>query len=402
MEKHLKEINAARERLSSVIKKTPLIYSELYSNKTGNKIFLKPENLQRTGSFKIRGAYNKIASLTPQQREKGLVTASAGNHAQGVAFSARSLGVDATIVMPVQTPFIKVESTKSYGASVLLHGSSYDDAYEKAQEVTQEKEGSFIHPFDDMDVIYGQGTISLEIIDELKDVDALLIPIGGGGLISGMALAAKAVNPAIRVIGVEPEGAPTMTHSLKNRGVTALEELNTIAEGTAVKKAGRKTFEIVKEYVDDIILISEDDLMNSFLTMMEKHKLVCEHSGVLSLAATEKLNFYNKNVVSLISGGNTDVVTISSMINNGLVSSGRLFGFSVELPDRPGELVRIAEILSSSNANVIKLEHNQFKAFNRINNVVLEVTVETYGFDHIERIKTEMKKNGYNLNQIIN
>ena len=302
--------------------------------------------------------------------------------------------------MPVQTPFIKVESTKSYGAEVVLHGTSYDDAYEKAQEITQEKEAAFIHPFDDMEVIYGQGTIALEIIEELEKVDAMLVPIGGGGLISGMALAAKGINPSIRIIGVEAEGAPTLTHSLKNREVTALDHVNTIAEGTAVKKAGRKTFNIIREYVDDIILISEQELMNSFLTMLEKHKLVCEHSGVLSLAATEKLNFYNKNIVSVISGGNIDVVTISSMINNGLVSSGRLFGFSVELPDRPGELVRIAEILSKSNANVIKLEHNQFKAFNRINNVVLEVTVETYGFDHISSIKKEMENQGYSINQI--
>lgn len=400
MEKYLKEIKIAQERLAPVIKKTPLIFSELYSDKSGNNVYIKPENLQKTGSFKIRGAYNKIASLTPEQKSKGLVTASAGNHAQGVAYSAKLLGAEATIVMPVQTPFIKVESTKSYGAEVVLHGNSFDDAYEKATEITLEKDGTFIHPFDDLEVIYGQGTIALEIIEELHNVDAILVPIGGGGLISGIALGAKAINPGIRIIGVEAEGAATLTHSLKNRGVTALESVNTIAEGTAVKKAGIKTYNFVKEYVDDIILISEEELMNSFLTMLEKHKLVCEHSGVLSLAATEKLNFYNKNIVSVISGGNTDVVTISSMINNGLVSSGRLFGFSVELPDRPGELVRIAQILSSLNSNVIKLEHNQFKAFNRINNVVLEVTIETYGFDHIQSIRKELKNEGYSIKQI--
>lgn len=400
MEKYLDEIKKAQERLGPILKKTPLIFSELYSEKSGNNVYIKPENLQKTGSFKIRGAYNKIASLTPEQRSKGLVTASAGNHAQGVAYSAKTLGTEATIVMPTQTPFIKVESTKSYGAKVVLHGSSFDDSYEKAQEITQKNEGTFIHPFDDYDVMYGQGTIALEIIEELPNVDAILVPIGGGGLISGIALAAKAINPAIRIIGVEAEGAPTLTHSLKNREVTALESVNTIADGTAVKKAGRKTFNIIREYVDDIILISEQELMNSFLTMLEKHKLVCEHSGVLSLAATEKLNFYNKNIVSIISGGNTDVVTISSMINNGLVSSGRLFGFSVELPDRPGELVRIAEILSKSNANVIKLEHNQFKAFNRINNVVLEVTIETYGFDHIESIKEQLESQGFKIRKI--
>ena len=400
MENHLLEIKEAQSRLSSIIKKTPLIFSELYSEKSGNNIYLKPENLQKTGAFKIRGAYNKIAKLTEEQKAKGLVTASAGNHAQGVAFSAKTLGVDATIVMPRQTPFIKVESTKSYGAEVVLWGNNYDEAFEKAQEITAEKNATFIHPFDDYDVIHGQGTIALEIIEELSSVDAILVPIGGGGLISGIALAAKKINPGIRIIGVEAEGAPTLTTSLKNRQITILDQVNTIAEGTAVKKAGRIPFEIIQELVDDIILISEQDLMNAFLIMLEKHKLVCEHSGVLSLAATEKLNFYNKNVVSVISGGNTDVVTISSMINNGLVSSGRLFGFSVELPDRPGELVRIAQILSSSNANVIKLEHNQFKAFNRIHNVVLEVTVETYGFDHIFEIKKLLQDQGYKITQI--
>ena len=400
MDNHLLRIKEAQNRISSVIKKTPLIYSELYSDKTGNNVYLKPENLQRTGSFKLRGAYNKIAMLDDEQKKKGLVTASAGNHAQGVAYGARHLGMLATIVMPKQTPFIKVESTKEYGAEVVLWGSDYDQAYQKALEIVQERESIFIHPFDDLDVIYGQGTIALEIIEELATVEAILVPVGGGGLVAGVALAAKAINPLIRIIGVEAEGAPTLTHALKNRRVSALDNVNTIAEGTAVKKAGEVCYDIIKDQIDDIILISEQELMNAFLIMLEKHKLVCEHSGVLSLAATEKLNFYNKDVVSLISGGNTDVVTISSMINNGLVSSGRLFGFSVELPDRPGQLVRIAEILSTLNANVIKLEHNQFKAFNRIQNVVLEVTVETYGFDHIGAITSELEKEGYTIRQI--
>ena len=400
MENHLLKIKEAQARLAPVIKKTPLIYSELFSEKSGNHVYLKPENLQKTGAFKIRGAYNKISMLTEEQKSKGLVTASAGNHAQGVAYSAKVLGVPATIVMPIPTPFIKVESTKSYGAEVVLAGYNYDEAYEKAMEIARDKEATFIHPFDDMEVIYGQATIALEILEELAGVDAILVPIGGGGLIAGISLAAKAINPSIRIIGVEPEGAPTMARSLKNRQVTTLDYVNTIAEGTAVKKAGALCFDIVKDSIDDIILISEQELMNAFLIMLEKHKLVCEHSGVLSLAATEKLNFYNKNIVSLISGGHTDVVTISSMINNGLVSSGRLFGFSVELPDRPGELVRIAQILSNSNANVIKLEHNQFKAFNRIHNVVLEVTVETYGFEHIFSIKKEMESHGYHITQI--
>ena len=400
MEEHLLQIKQAKSRIAPVIKKTPLIFSELYSKKSGNDVYLKPENLQRTGSFKLRGAYNKIAMLNDEERSKGLVTASAGNHAQGVAYGARHLGLSAVIVMPKQTPFIKVESTKEYGAEVVLWGTDFDEAYQKAMEISKERGATFIHPFDDLDVIYGQGTIALEIIEELASVDAILVPIGGGGLIAGIALGAKAINPGIRIIGVEAEGAPTLTYSLKSRQVMPLDKVNTIAEGTAVKKAGAVCFDIIKDYIDDIILISEQELMNAFLTMLEKHKLVCEHSGVLSLAATEKLNFYNKNIVSLISGGNTDVVTISSMINNGLVSSGRLLGFSVELPDRPGELVRIAQILSTLNANVIKLEHNQFKAFNRIQNVVLEVTVETYGFDHIESISRELENQGYTINQI--
>jgi threonine dehydratase len=400
MEKHLQNIKEAQARISGVIKKTPLIYSDLFSEYSGNKIYMKPENLQKTGAFKIRGAYNKIAQLSDEEKAKGLVTSSAGNHAQGVAYAARELGVNAKIVMPQTTPFIKVDSTRKYGVEVVLSGNVYDEAYDQAVEIQNHEGATLVHPFDDMDVIYGQGTIGLEILEELPQVDAVLVPIGGGGLISGIALAIKAINPKVKVIGVEPEGATTMKTSLRNGTVTTLNRVETIADGVAVKRAGAQTFEIVRDYVDEIITVSEFQLMNAFLMAMEKHKLVCEHAGVLSLAATAELGFKNKNVVSLISGGNIDVVTISSMINNGLVSSGRLFCFQAEMPDTPGELLKIAQVLKELNANVIKLEHNQFKALNRIKNVVLEVTVETHGYEHIERVKRGLNEVGYTLRQV--
>lgn len=400
MEKHLQEIKEARKRINGVIKDTPLIYSDIFSEQSSNQVYIKPENLQNTGAFKIRGAFNKISQLSGEDRKNGLVASSAGNHAQGVAFAAKELGAKATIVMPKNTPFIKVDSTKSYGAEVVLHGSYYDEAYEKALEITNNRNATFIHPFNDMDVIYGQGTIGLEILEELEDVDAVLVPIGGGGLISGISMAIKSVNPNIRVIGVEPEGATTLKTSLMNGGVTELKEVQTIADGVAVKKCGDITYDIVNRYVDDIITVSDYELMNAFLQGLEKHKLICEHAGVLTLAASKKLNFYNKKVVCVVSGGNIDVVTISSMINNGLVSSGRLFCFQAEMPDVPGELLKIAGVLKDLNANVIKLEHNQFKALNRIHNVVLEVTVETHGYDHIDRVKKGLKDVGYEIKQV--
>jgi len=400
MEKHLKGIQEAQARITGVIKKTPLIYSELFSELSGNYIYMKPENLQKTGAFKIRGAYNKISQLSDEEKEKGLVTSSAGNHAQGVAYAARELGVKATIVMPKTTPFIKVDSTRQYGVDVVLSGTVYDEAYEKVLEIVAEEGATLVHPFDDIDVIYGQGTIGLEILEELPDVDVVLVPVGGGGLVSGIALAIKALNPKVRVIGVEPEGAQTLKTSLRNGAVTTLDWVETIADGVAVKRAGEKTFEIIRDYVDEIVTVSEYQLMNAFLMAMEKHKLVCEHAGVLALAATADLGFKNKKVVSLISGGNIDVVTISSMINNGLVSSGRLFCFQAEMPDTPGELLKISQALMELNANVVKLEHNQFKALNRIKNVVLEVTVETHGYDHIEQVKQKLNDVGYTLRQV--
>ena len=390
----------ARERLNTVITKTKLIYSNIFSNETGNDVYIKPENLQRTGAFKIRGAYNKIAKLTEEEKKRGVIAASAGNHAQGVALAAQKLGIKAVIVMPKHTPLIKVEATKRYGADVILTGEVYDEAYEYAKKL-QEKEGyTFVHPFDDEDVIEGQGTIALEVLDELPDADIILVPIGGGGLISGIASAAKLKNPLIKIIGVEPEGAASALEARKNKHVVELSEANTIADGTAVKKIGEITFDYIEKYVDDIVTVSDYELMAAFLILVEKHKIVAENSGILSVAGLKKLNVKGKKIISIISGGNIDVLTISSMINKGLIARGRIFTFAVDLPDKPGQLVAVSQILSKQNANVIRLEHNQFKNLDRFHEVELQVTVETNGEEHINKITEEFKKRGYRIKRL--
>ena len=390
----------ARERLNTVITKTKLIHSSIFSNETGNEVYIKPENLQRTGAFKIRGAYNKIAKLTEEEKKRGVIAASAGNHAQGVALAAQKLGIKAVIVMPKHTPLIKVEATKRYGADVILTGEVYDEAYEYAKKL-QEKEGyTFVHPFDDEDVIEGQGTIALEVLDELPDADIILVPIGGGGLISGIASAAKLKNPLIKIIGVEPEGAASALEARKNKHVVELVEANTIADGTAVKKIGEITFDYIEKYVDDIVTVSDYELMAAFLILVEKHKIVAENSGILSVAGLKKLNVKGKKIISIISGGNIDVLTISSMINKGLIARGRIFTFAVDLPDKPGQLVAVSQILSKQNANVIRLEHNQFKNLDRFHEVELQVTVETNGEEHINKITEEFKKSGYRIKRL--
>ena len=390
----------ARERLNTVVTKTKLIYSNIFSNETGNDVYIKPENLQRTGAFKIRGAYNKIAKLTEEEKKRGVIAASAGNHAQGVALAAQKLGIKAVIVMPKHTPLIKVEATRRYGAEVILTGEVYDEAYEYAKKL-QEKEGyTFVHPFDDEDVIEGQGTIALEVLDELPDADIILVPIGGGGLISGIASAAKLKNPLIKIIGVEPEGAASALEARKNKHVVELAEANTIADGTAVKKIGEITFDYIEKYVDDIVTVSDYELMAAFLILVEKHKIVAENSGILSVAGLKKLNVKGKKIISIISGGNIDVLTISSMINKGLIARGRIFTFAVDLPDKPGQLVAVSQILSKQNANVIRLEHNQFKNLDRFHEVELQVTVETNGEEHINKITEEFKKSGYRIKRL--
>jgi threonine dehydratase len=399
LEKHLSEIQKAAERLKGVAVDTGLVYSDYYSKESGNSIWLKPENLQKTGAFKLRGAYNRVSMLTDEERACGIVTASAGNHAQGVAYAAQAYGCPCTIVMPAITPLIKVESAKEKGANVVIHGDSYDQAYRKALEIANETGGLFIHAYNDYGVLCGQGTIALEMLQANPDLDIILVPVGGGGLISGIALAAKALKPDIRVIGVEPEGAASMRLSLERGEVTVLPKVSTCAEGVAVAEVGDLTFDIVRKYVDGIITVSEDEIMENLLTLIEKHKLVAEASGVLPLAALGHLSELNKSIGCVLSGGNIDVVTISSMINSGLVSRGRIFDFTVELPDKPGQLLLVAKILSDQNANVIGLVHDQFKAKDRLNGVVLEVTCETNGHDHIQRIIDAMHENGFEIHR---
>lgn len=396
----LKHFQEAKKRVDEVIIPTPLIYSEAFSKECKNQVYIKPENLQRTGAFKIRGAYNKIVKMDDEAKAKGLIASSAGNHAQGVAYAASKLGVKATIVMPQHTPLIKVEATEAHGAEVVLAGEVYDEAYQKACDLQKEHGYTFVHPFNDEDVIEGQGTIALEILDELPEADIILVPIGGGGLISGIACAAKQIKPTIKIIGVEPEGAASALAAINEDQVVALKEANTIADGTAVKEIGDRTFDYIKEYVDGIITVSDYELMDAFLLLVEKHKLVAENSGILSLAALKKLNEKNKKVVSLISGGNIDVLTISSMINKGLIARGRVFTFTVQLLDKPGELEYVSHVLAQCNANVIGVEHNQFKNFARFSEVELRVTCETNGEKHIQRIIDTFAKEGYEITRI--
>ena len=394
---YLEKIKEARENIKGVVTKTPLLYSNVFSKGSNNDVYMKCENLQLTGAYKIRGALNKIISLTEEEKAKGVICSSAGNHAQGVAYASSLLGVKSSIVMPETTPYLKVESTKNYGGNIVLHGKCYDDAFIKAKTIEEEEGKVFIHPFNDMDVIYGQGTIALEIFEDINNLDYILVPIGGGGLISGVSLAAKSLNPNIKIVGVQAEGAPSMALSIQNDKICTLDSVNTIADGISVKTPGSKTFEIVREYVDEIITVSESDIVDSFLLLVEKHKLVAEASGVVTLAALKKLKAKNKKVCCILSGGNIDMPTISKLINNGLVSKGRLFCFSVELKNVPGELLKISEVLAKENANVVKLEHNQFKAINRIHNVLLEVTVETNGHEHIEKIINSFEREKYSI-----
>lgn len=385
----------AREHLKNVLLPTPLIYSPIFSEESGNNIYIKPENLQKTGAFKIRGAYNKMLKLTEAEKQRGVIASSAGNHAQGVAYAARELGIKAVIVMPKTTPLIKVQSTKKYGAEVVLYGDVYDDAYQKAKEL-EEKEGYvFVHPFNDPDVLEGQGTIALEILEQLPQTDVIVVPIGGGGLISGIACAAKQIKPEIKIVGVEPSGAASATEALKKNKLVTLPEANTIADGTAVKRIGELNFEYIKKYVDEVVTVDDYELTEAFLLLTEKHKIIAENSGVLPLAALKKLTDRNKNVVPVVSGGNIDVLMISSMINKGLVSRDRIFNFSVNIPDRPGELAKITHIIADVGANIVKLAHNQFKNLSRFRDKEVLITVETNGTDHIQQLVQAFEEKGY-------
>ena len=394
------DVYKAAKNLDGVIKRTRLIESPFFSEISGNKVFIKPENLQNTGSFKLRGAYNKICQLSNEERARGVITASAGNHAQGVGFAAQHLGCKAVICMPATTPILKVEATRAYGAEVVLFGDTFDDAAAKAIELQKEHGYIYIPPFDDKEVLLGQGTTALEIIEELKDVDAILVPIGGGGFASGVAIATKAVNPNVKVIGVEPAGAACMDNAFKKGHVDTLSFVDTVADGCAVKTPGQLTYAFCKKYLDEIITVSEMEIMSALLSLIEKHKLIAEGAGVLSLAALSKLTLKDKKVAAIVSGGNIDISTISALINKALVDRGREFCFSVPLSDKPGQLLNIAKILSDENANVTKLDHNQSQVTDSFKKVLLEVTCETHGHEHIARIIAALEKAGYTINKI--
>ena len=396
----LEKFEEASEIVSRVTLETKLKYSEYFSNQTGNKVYFKPENMQYTGAYKVRGAYYKISTLSEEDRAKGIITASAGNHAQGVAYAAKLYNAKAVIVMPTNTPLIKINRTKSYGAEVVLYGDVYDDACEHALKLAEEHGYTFIHAFNDLDVACGQGSIAMEIIKELPTVDYILCPIGGGGLCTGVSTLAKMLNPKIKVIGVEPEGANCMQDSLKADHVVSLPSVNTIADGTAVRTPGDKLFPYIKANVDEIITVPDDELIGAFLDMIENHKMVVENSGLLTVAALKHLDVKNKKIVSILSGGNMDVITMSSVVQHGLIQRGRIFSVSCLLPDKPGELAKVASLIAQVKGNIIKLDHNQFITINRSAAVELKITMESFGESHKKEIIAALAEGGFRPKEI--
>ena len=391
----LEKFEEASDLVREVTTETKLVYSEYFSSQTGNKVYFKPENMQYTGAYKVRGAYYKISTLSGDEKAKGLITASAGNHAQGVAYAAKLAGVKATVVMPTTTPLMKVNRTKSYGAEVVLEGDVFDEACDYAYKLADEQGLTFVHPFDDLAVATGQGTIAMEIIKELPTVDYILVPIGGGGLCTGVSTLAKLLNPKIKIIGVEPAGANCMQESLRQGQVTTLSEVNTIADGTAVKRPGEKLFPYIQENVDDIITIDDSELIVAFLDMVENHKMIVENSGLLTVAALKHMDVQKKKIVSILSGGNMDVITMSSIVQHGLIQRDRVFTVSVLLPDKPGELARVSALLAKEQGNIIKLEHNQFISINRNAAVELRITLEAFGTEHKNQIVAALTGAGY-------
>lgn len=391
----LENFEKASEIVQEVTSPTELVFSEYLSAQTGARIYLKPENMQYTGSYKVRGAYYKISQLSEAARKKGLITASAGNHAQGVAYAAQKYGCKATIVMPTVTPLIKVNRTKSYGAEVILHGDVYDDACDYAYQLAKEHGYTFVHPFDDLDVATGQGSIAMEIVKELPTVDYIIVPIGGGGLSTGVSTLAKMLNPKIQTIGVEPQNAASMTAAFKKGEPVTLEHADTIADGTAVKRIGENIFPYARKNIDKIVTVEDDDLIGAFLDMVENHKMIVENSGLLSVAALKQLDLKGKKVVCVLSGGNMDVITMSSIVQHGLIQRDRIFSVSVLLPDKPGELVRVASTIADAQGNVIKLEHNQFVSTNRNAAVELRITMEAFGTEHKHEILAALENAGY-------
>ena len=396
----LDKIYHAQYVLKSAVRETDIIRSHVLSSFYGCDIYLKPENLQRTGSFKVRGAYYKISQLSDEEKAKGVIACSAGNHAQGVAIASTKFGISAKICMPEGAPISKVEATKGYGAEVILVPGVYDDAHHEAERLRVENGYTFIHPFNDEDVIAGQGTVGLEIMNQLSDVDIVVVPIGGGGLIAGVAYAIKSLNPKIKVYGVQAEGAASMVNSFHDGKIETLPSVSTIADGIAVKEPGNLTFELCSKYVDDIISVSDDEISTAILTLIEKQKMIAEGAGAVSLAAVlfNKIpDLKGKKVCCVISGGNIDVTILSKVINRGLVKTGRLVNLTMELLDKPGQLVDVVSIITSCGANVNSVSQERASDASNINGCYLRLSLETRNFEHIKTIKNELKSHGYKL-----
>ena len=396
----LEKFEEASEIVKKVTQETKLIYSEYFSERYGNKIYFKPENMQRTGAYKVRGAYYKISQLTPEERSRGLITASAGNHAQGVAYAAKLAGVKATVVMPVSTPLIKVNRTKSYGAEVVLYGNVFDEACAHAYELADEHGYTFVHPFNDLEVATGQGSIAMEIIKELPTVDYILVPVGGGGLISGVSFTVKQLKPSVRVYGVQAEGAPSMVNSLKDGKIECLESVHTIADGIKVKEPGEHTFEYCSKYVDGVVTVSDDEISSAILHLIEKQKLVSEGAGATPVAAVmfNKIpDIKGKKVVCLVSGGNIDVTILSRVIKRGLLKSGRSDTLTIQLEDRPGQLRDVSEIISKLGGNVVSVHHERASEDSDITDCLLRLVLETRNFDHIREIRQALTAAGFKI-----
>lgn len=395
----LREIQEARERIAPFIHKTPIESSKTLSKLSGCEIFLKLENFQKTGSYKVRGALNKMLTLKESKTVKGVIAASAGNHAQGVAYSASQVGLYSLIVMPETAPISKIAATKSYGAEVLLHGEDFDSAYKMAKELAKERELFFIHAFDDPEVIAGQGTVALEILDDLKDIQAVIVPIGGGGLISGISIAIKEKNSKIKVIGVQAEGAPATYLSIREGKIVELEKVNTIADGIAVRRPGEITTQIIKRYVDEIVLVSDEEIASAILLLMERAKLIVEAAGAVGTAAliAGKIPLKGARVLIVLSGGNIDVNLIARLIERGLIKTGRLLRFSTTLPDRPGALAGMLRVIAEERGNIISINHDRMSLRIRPAEAEVTITVETYGEEHAEKIIKSLKSHNYKI-----
>ena len=393
----LDKIYHAKYVLKDVIRRTDLIQAPNINPDA--MVFLKPENLQLTGSFKVRGSYYKISQLSEEEKAKGVIACSAGNHAQGVALAATKNGIKSTICLPDGAPISKIEATKNFGAEICLVEGVYDDAYQKALQLRDEHGYTFSHPFDDVDVIAGQGTIGLELLDQLKDMDAVIIPIGGGGLISGVAYAIKSLNPNIKVYGVQASGAPSMFNSIKKKKIERLPGVSTIADGIAVKEPGVNTFELCRKYVDEIVTVTDDEVSSAILSLMEKQKLIAEGAGAVAVAAAmfNKVPIKGKKVVCVVSGGNIDVTILDRVIKRGLLTAGRSYALTIELLDKPGQLLKISKIIAEKGGNVISVHHERANASMDINGCFLRVNMETRNFAQVEEIKNALLDAGFKL-----